>query len=59
MEIFDLITNLRNSVENKKMFAIYNHLTGRQMKPCRCASKIDTVKKYLSEYLKENNFING
>ena len=59
MEIFDLITNERNTTENKKMFAIFNHMTGRNVKPCRCAGKIGMVKEFLSNYLKENNFING
>lgn len=58
-EIFDLITTERNTKENKRMFDLYNHMTGRKVKPCRCASKVQMIKQYLSDWLKENNFING
>ena len=58
LEVFDLITIERNTLQNKRMFELYNEKTGRGLKPCRCASKVALIKDYFRAYLKENNFIN-
>lgn len=58
LDIFYLLTSELNSTENKRLFQIYNDKSGRSIKPCRCASKISMIKLFLSDYLKQNNFIN-
>ena len=50
-EIRELLGKARNSQEHKRMFEIYNQLAGRKWKPCRCAGKIESVVKYLTEYV--------
>lgn len=49
----------RNTIQNKRMFELYNEYTGRKIKVCRCSSKVAMIKEYFRDYLKQNNFINA
>ncbi len=59
-EIFSLITLARNSSQNKRMFALYNELSGRSkpLKPCNCDSKVSMIKEFFHNYLITNGFVN-
>jgi hypothetical protein len=56
-EMFDLITIPRNTRQNRRMFELYNQMTGRKWRPCWCSSKIDAIHAHFRGVLLENGFI--
>lgn len=55
-EISALISRPRSSTENRRMFQLYNELSGRSkpLKACNCSGKVKTVKDFLLNYLNGN-----
>ena len=59
-EIFSLITLRRDSKQNKRMFQLFNEMSGRSkpLRPCNCDSKVSMIKEFFHNYLITNGFVN-
>lgn len=42
-----------SSTELRRIFSIYNNLAGKKVRACRCAGKIEAIRKYLQKYIDE------
>lgn len=49
------MTGKRGSVDNRRLFEIFNQLTGNRLRACYCAGKIDRIEQHLKNYIDENN----